>query len=562
MNPWYTQVDCSAERSWDVLGGIVAGGAENPRNPIECDENDETFMPISGGSVAGPRVTERSVLGLHALYRGINLLANDVGKLPLITYRYVKIGKSEGKEPDLKHAAYQLLKWKPNSFQNRFTFFRLLMQKKIIRGNFYALIVRNLLGEPEEILPLDSEETCPIKVAGELRYTTWIDEQLYVFPKEDVIHQYGLGFDGWRGRPLLEVAKESLGGAIAVQDYGNRYFQNNAVPGLVIETPGSLSDVAYDRMKKAWGRSAAGLKNQHRTRILEQGAKATKLQPDAQGAQLLETSQAKIIEMANWIGVPAHKIGHMGRQGYASLEQENQSYLDDGLDPHLVSLELELWDKLLTEQQKAEETHSIEFTRQALVRTNLAVRSAFYRTALGGAPFMSRNEVRALENRNPIEGLDEILEPKNMGQGGADNAPADPAAPEPGGQEGAETSGVPDLEAEGERMRPLVRSLVEATAKRLLRRLSTHGQRHDRKQTLRTWLGEQLVAEHRAVLVDAFAELAAAADQVAPGRSVSAEALADDLLGRFRRFSYPSTDTQTTEAAAAIAAWAVPFPEK
>lgn len=550
MSQIVSQITCTSERSWEALGAIVAGGAENPRNPIDCCDEDGTFM---SGSVAGPRVSERSVLGLHALYRGINLLANDVGKLPLVTYRYVSIGKSEGKLPDLKHPAYPLLKWKPNSFQNRFVFFRLLIQKKILRGNFYALIVRNDMGEPTELLPLDSEETCPIRVAGELRYATWIDDELLVFPREDVIHQHGLGFDGWRGRPLLDVARESLGGALAVQDYGNRYFRNNGVPGLVIETPGSLSDIAYERMQKAWGSSAAGLKNQHRTRILEQGAKATKLQPDAQGAQLLETNQHKIIEIANWLGLPAHKLGHTGRQGYASLEQENQSYLDDGLDPHLVSIELELWDKLLTEKQKAEETHAIEFTRQALVRTNLAVRAGFYRTALGGAPFMSINEVRALENRNPIEGMDEILQPKNMGQGGADNQPADPAEPPPGGQEGAETSGIPSAE----RMRDLVRCLIETTSRRLLRRLSTHATRHERKGDLRAWLADRMVAEHRAVLVEAFGELAAAAEQVAPGRSVSAEGLADQLLTRFERFTYPGSEAQTTAAAQAIAAWAV-----
>jgi hypothetical protein len=68
-----------------------------------------------------------------------------------------------------------------------------------------------------------------------------------------------------------------------------------------------------------------------------------------------------------------------------------------------VQIEEECWDKLLSEEQKRSDSHTVEFMRLALMRADAAARSTFYHNAMQDG-WMNSDEVRARENLNPIEG--------------------------------------------------------------------------------------------------------------------------------------------------------------
>jgi len=72
--------------------------------------------------------------------------------------------------------------------------------------------------------------------------------------------------------------------------------------------------------------------------------------------------------------LPPHKLGDSSRTAYNSLEQENQSYLDEALDGWFVTWESECFIKLLTEDQKRTDSHVVEFVREALLRADLTSR--------------------------------------------------------------------------------------------------------------------------------------------------------------------------------------------
>ena len=50
----------------------------------------------------------------------------------------------------------------------------------------------------------------------------------------DVLHIPGLGFDGLVGYSPIAMAKNSIGMAIACEEYGARFFSNGAAPGGAI----------------------------------------------------------------------------------------------------------------------------------------------------------------------------------------------------------------------------------------------------------------------------------------------------------------------------------------
>ena len=222
-------------------------------------------------------------------------------------------------------------------------------------------------------------------------------------------------------------------------------------------------------------------------------------------AQFLETRKFGLVDVANWFSVPPHKVGADTNTSYKSLEEENQSYFDDGLDPWLCTLEDECRDKLLTEEEKAQDTHVVEFLRQALMRANLKDRGLYYNLACGG-PWVTVNQVRGYENMNPSEDeeADKIRQPKNTGVFG-DGGSAKAAPPE---------QKAVALDAH--------RKLVEDALRRMAKRVAVHALKAARgRGDFRAWIAT-CEDEHRAVVMDALAP-ALEASAVVTGHEVTPE---------------------------------------
>jgi hypothetical protein len=248
------------------------------------------------------------------------------------------------------------------------------------------------------------------------------------------------------------------------------------------------------QLRKQWNEMHQGLSNSHRVAILTGGMKLAPFSMPHRDAQFLETRQFQIREIANWFGLPPHKLGDSTRTSYNSLEQENQAYLDECLDHWLVTWESECWDKLLGTREKDNDTHVIEFTRQALLRAAMQQRYQSYAVAITNG-FMSRNEVRSRENLNPYEGGDEFLTPMNMNTGNGDEPEAEPAE---------EPAAEPDTEPEGEEEKKSARvRLLADVIGRMTRRLETHRDKAVRNGEFERWKSEG-VNDHRQVIVEAL----------------------------------------------------------
>ena len=385
------------------------GSIENPNLPLnDADIWNDTFG--GSGSSTGVRVTHNASLKISAVFRGVNLISTTVGKLPLFVQK--RGDDANDKERDKSHPAYNLLRRKPNDYHPALTFRQTLTAHAILRGNGYAYIDR-VAGRPVALLPLLPDRTYPVRVDGVQWYITQHAGEQHKIPAVDVLHIRGLGYDGLTGYSVFDLASEDFGLALAQTKYAAVFFKNSATPKLVIEHPGSLGDKGAKNLKKSWEAMQTGLDNAHSTAVLEEGAKVNAFSVSAKDAQLLESRRFDLVSIANWLGLPVHKLGAEGRTAFASLEQENQAFLDESIDPWLCAWETECWDKLLTEREKAAESHDIEFERKALLRTDTAARGEYYQKAVG-APFMTRNETRARENLPPIDGGDELLTPLNM----------------------------------------------------------------------------------------------------------------------------------------------------
>jgi len=398
---------------------------EDPSVSLLSWPNDNQSIIGSGSDAV---ISRDKALTYSPVWRAVQLVSSTVGKVPCHLLKAVANGKDKEKADPL----YRLLTKKPNSEQTAMQFFSQMMLHCLLDpGNGYAYIDRDAAGKPVQLIPLEPQRVTPVRRNGKLYYLYHYDGEKKLPDKllaENVLHFKGMGYDGLVGYSVLQYATNSFGMGLSAQKYSNKFYQNSAEPRVILEYPQWMKADQVKTTRKMWNSMHQGLDNAHKTAILMGGAKATPLSLSARDSQLIESLEWSIRDVANWFGVPAHKIGDNSKSAYNSLEQENQSFLDDTIDVWFVIFEEELEDKLLTEDQKRSMSHLIEYERKALVRANLAARATYYRAALAGAAWHAVNEVRAAENLNAMEGYDEILQPSNNFGSSPDNSEAEDLA--------------------------------------------------------------------------------------------------------------------------------------
>ena len=204
--------------------------------------------------------------------------------------------------------------------------------------------------------------------------------------------------------------------------------------------------------------------NPHELPILEQtDIKSVGL--TAEQTQLLSARKDIILDIANLLGIPPHKLGLAISTSYGSLEEENDAFRDDALDPWLVQFEME-YRKLLTEDEQALETHCIVATRHDVARMKASDRAEYLSTLTGAAPVMTVNEARAIQGLGPVPGGDVLRTPMNM-------SPADAKNPAAAAAERLEPEDEETDDTEESAMRSHQLQALEDVFSRMAKRLAT-----------------------------------------------------------------------------------------
>lgn len=467
----------------------------------------------------GLTITPDKALELTDVYACVRVLAESVAMLPLVTYRRVGDG---GKERARDYHLYPLLHDAPNPEMTAFTFRETLMGHVLTWGNAYAEIDYNNAGRINALWPLRPDRMDVERVDGRLRYQyrlpSSVGGQEVDLPAERVFHLRGLAFDGRVGYSPIGLQRQAVGLGMATEQYAARFFRNDARPGGVLTHPGRLSDEAYERLREEWAEQHQGLDNAHRVAILEEGLdyKAIGLPPE--DAQFISTAKLSTVKVARMYRVPLHLIQEQEKQTSwgTGIEQMNIGFVVYTLMPWLERWEQEIALSMMTVSDRG--SYFVEHLVAGLLRGDTESRYNSY--AIGRQwGWLSANDVRRMENMNPVDGGDTYLVPLNM---------------IPAGQSGME----PDLEDDERALRiadyartpaPEVRAqgyarerhrlalthlrLYEDVAARVLRR-----ERNDVGNAARRWLTQRDVSQfsdwlarfyrdHRGFVADQFGPL-------------------------------------------------------
>jgi HK97 family phage portal protein len=374
------------------------------------------FGEHSTRTPAGVYVGVSESLTFPAFYAAVNLLASDVARTPLNLYRRLPDG---GREIAEDHPAHQLLRRQSNELQTAYQFKLTAQSQVCMYGNSYSLIVRGNDGRPAELETLQPGSTQLNEERDAYRHTNADGSQSFLALSE-VLHIRGINLDGGDGLETWSLAKDSTGLGLAAASWAAYFFGNGARPAVVLEHPNKMDPTAKQNLRAQWQAMHGGLRNSHSTAVLENGMQARVLSFNSQDAELTDTRRMSNKDAANFHGVPPHKVGDEANRSYASLEQENMSYVVESLDRHFCNWESELDMSLLLPDERDE--YFFEFNRNALMRADIQTRFAAYSQAIQSA-WMTPNEVRALENMPAIDGGDKLVNAQGVDfSEGNDNA--------------------------------------------------------------------------------------------------------------------------------------------
>jgi HK97 family phage portal protein len=345
-----------------------------------------------GSTSSGKLVNERTAMQTTAVYACVRILAETIASLPLHTYKYTK----DGKEKATDHLLYNLLHDEPNPEMTSFVFRETLMSHLLLWGNAYAQIVRDGRGQVLAIYPLLPDKMrVDRNTFGELYYEYHTDKGVFILSKDDVLHIPGLGFDGLIGYSPIAMAKNAVGMAIAVEEFGASFFSNGANPGGVLEHPGIVKDPS--KIRDSWNQVYQGSSNAHRIAVLEEGMKFQQIGIPPEQAQFLETRKFQIEEICRIFRVPLHLVGNLERATFSNIEYQSIDFVVHTIRPWLVRIEQSINKSLFLKDEKKE--YFVSFLAEGLLRGDFASRMQGYSIGIQNGIY-SINEVRNLENFN------------------------------------------------------------------------------------------------------------------------------------------------------------------
>lgn len=379
-------------------------------------------------SATGVDVSPISAMQSAVVFACVNVIAQDIASLPLVTYRRLANG---GKERAYEHPLYTILHDQPNPEMTSYELRACLVGHQALWGNAYCEIERSD-ARVNGLWPLRPDRmTVSRNASNDLVYVYRLpDGEPKVFRFEDIMHWRGLSSNGIIGYSPIQQAAESVGVDMATRSYGARFFGNDSRPGGVLKHPGKLSQTGAERLKESWEGAHRGLTNSQRVAVLEEGVEWQTIGIPPEQAQFLETRKYTRTEIAALYRVAPHKIGDLERATFSNIEEQNIDHWQSAIRPWLVQIEQALRRDLFqisAGKRKLFAEHLIE----GLLRGNSQGRAAYLQTMRQNG-VLNGDEWRAMDNLNPIpDGKGKIFwQPANMLELGAKAAEPEPE-PEP-----------------------------------------------------------------------------------------------------------------------------------
>ncbi|EIG4943685.1 phage portal protein [Escherichia coli] len=376
--------------------------------PVTTPAELADAIGLSYDTYTGKQISSQRAMRLTAVFSCVRVLAESVGMLPCNLYHL----NGSLKQRATGERLHKLISTHPNGYMTPQEFWELVVTCLCLRGNFYAYKVK-AFGEVAELLPVDPGcVELKLNSSWEPIYqVTFPDGSTDVLSQEDIWHVRTLTLDGLVGLNPIAYAREAISLAAATEEHGARLFSNGAVTSGVLRTEQTLSDQAYERLKKDFEERHTGLGNAHRPMILEMGLDWKSMALNAEDSQFLETRKFQLEEICRLFRVPLHMVQNTDRATFNNIEELGLGFINYSLVPYLTRIEQRINTGLVRKSKQG--VYYAKFNAGALLRGDMKSRFEAYATGINWGIY-SPNDCRDLEDMNPRPGGDVYLTPMNM----------------------------------------------------------------------------------------------------------------------------------------------------
>lgn len=395
------------------LASTKVSAAAQPGSAALTPMSPELIRWFSSQSSSGKHVTEQSMMAVSAAWACRRILTESIGMLPWSMFRKEVNGNAE-KADD--HPLQDVLVYSPNRDQTTVEYRESSAMGLTGDGNAYSVVERlgkriasltPIFGvEPHRKQGSNTRE--PI-AEGEVFFRFADRGKPVDLPRDKVWQVKGFGRDLLKGLSPIGAAREAIGGALAMEDFANKFFSQGGMPAGTVSYPGWLTKEQREVAREALQKLVGGIGKAHQFAMFEGGVKPEPWNTmNMEEMQFIFGRKFSVLEICRFYRVPPHMVAELEKgASYASIEQMSMEFVMFTLMPYLTRFEASVTKWLLPAEERRK--YFLRFNYEGLLRADSKGRAEMYSQLLQNG-VMVRNEARAKENMNRSDqaGMDDF----------------------------------------------------------------------------------------------------------------------------------------------------------
>lgn len=362
----------------------------------------EFVNQFNGASVSTP---DRAMT-IASVYRCVDILSGTIASLEL---QHLKRSGSIFQYAG-NTQLNTLFAGQANSRQNFFVLLKNIVSRLLLSGNAYIYPRYSSHGELLDLILLGDGSVSYDKSSNTYSISDFVWNINGVFTADEIIHLKNNSLDGgYTGVSTITYASTSMSlSANADKQTNDGLLSGNQKSGFLVggnELQGigaldsDMADKVVDRVNNE----------------IAQGRRIVRLSGSMQfidssvsnaDAELLEVRKYSVLDICRFFGVHPYMVFADQSTNYKEAENSQINFLNQTLQPLILQIEQEFSVKLLPRSRRASER--IRFDLSRLFATDLRTRAEYVKSSVE-AGVMTPNEGRIFENREPIEGGDQLF---------------------------------------------------------------------------------------------------------------------------------------------------------
>jgi HK97 family phage portal protein len=349
----------------------------------------------------------------------VTFLARNIAQLGLPVYRR----KGEADRERLQDHPLSVLLRRPNPWTTRYRLINGLVHDFAIYDVAYWWKTKTaddgfgvMRIPPKMVKPVGDNWFTPeaFEIAG--------TKQRRVVPANEIVYFRGYGLDEDTGTSPLEALRRTLREEWTGSEMREQIMRNGARVSGYIERPptaisGNWSPEARAAFRRQWHTQYTGDRAELAggTPILEDGMTFKSAAQSAKDLQYIEGRKLTREEVAAAYFIPPPMVGILDKASFSNITEQHKMLYQDTLGPWLTMIQDEIALQLIPEFEPGPKAHDfyVEFNLREKLTGSFEQRGAVLSQAVG-APWLTRNEARAMDNRPPVDGGDELIRPLNV----------------------------------------------------------------------------------------------------------------------------------------------------